>query len=332
MPRVDVHIVTYNSAECIDECLASVIRQRFQDFQITVFDNGSQDNTSDRLLAWESRNVRVVMNGSNLYYSRAHNLAIRESSAEYVLVLNPDVILDASFLAHAVAAMDRIQKVGSVNGLLIRVKPGDLGVEIAKTPHHTSILLDGAGLMMHKSRRPDLRGNNQPAKPPYLKPSYIFGADAACALYRRSMLEDVAVGGEYFDEDFKIYREDVDLAWRAQLLGWDCLYLPSALAYHVRSFRPGQNRRSISTVLKRHSVKNGWLLVVKNDSAGALLKNLVWVLSYQLKILSGLVFVEPSSLAAIPSTVRLLPKILHKRTEIKKRRVRSEADMRKWFV
>jgi GT2 family glycosyltransferase len=228
--------------------------------------------------------------------------------------------------------MDRIQKVGSVNGLLIRVKPGELGVEIAKTPRHTSILLDGAGLMMHKSRRPDLRGNNQPAKPPYLKPTYIFGADAACALYRRSMLEDVAVGGEYFDEDFMIYREDVDLAWRAQLLGWDCLYLPSALAYHVRSFRPGQNRRSISTVLKRHSVKNGWLLVVKNDSAGALLKNLVWVLSYQLKILSGLVFVEPSSLAAIPSTVRLLPKILHKRTEIKKRRVRSEADMRKWFV
>jgi len=63
-----------------------------------------------------------------------------------------------------------------------------------------------------------------------------------------------------------------------------------------------------------------------------LLKNLVWVLPYQLKILFGLVFVEPSSLAAIPSTIRLLPKILRKRAEIKKRRMRSEADMRKWFV
>lgn len=332
MARIDVHIVTYNSAECIDDCLESVIRQHFRDFQVTVFDNGSQDNTADRLLAWKSHGVRVVMNGTNLYYSRAHNLAIRESSAEFVLVLNPDVILDAGFLGHAVEAMDRIQKVGSVNGLLIRVNPGDLGVEIAKTPRNISMLLDGAGLMMHKSRRPDLRGNNQPAKSPYLKPAFIFGADAACALYRRSMLENVAVDGEYFDEDFMIYREDVDLAWRAQLLGWDCLYLPSAIAYHARSFRPGQNRRSISAFLKRNSVKNGWLLVVKNDFAGALLKNMVWVLPYQLKIMSGLVFIEPSSLAAIPSTVRLLPKIMHKRAEIKKRRVRSEADMRKWFV
>jgi len=332
MPRVDVHIVTYNSAKCIDDCLESVVRQRFRDFQVTVFDNGSQDNTSDRLHAWKSHCVRVVMNGSNLYYSCAHNLAIRKSSADFVLVLNPDVVLDSSFLAHAVAAMDRLQKVGSVNGLLIRVKPGDLGVEIAKTPRNTSMLLDGAGLMMHKSRRPNLRWNNQPAKRPYLKPEYIFGADAACALYRRSMLEDVAVCVEYFDEDFMIYREDVDLAWRAQLLGWDCLYLPSAIAYHVRSFRPGQNRHSISTVLRRHSIKNGWLLVVKNDFAVALLKNLVWVLPYQLKILFGLVFVEPSSLAAIPSTIRLLPKILRKRAEIKKRRMRSEADMRKWFV
>lgn len=331
MPRVDIHIVTYNSADCIDSCLDSVLGQHYSDYQVTVFDNGSQDDTIRRLAVWQSRGVRVVLNGSNLYYSAAHNRAIRESSSEYVLALNPDVILDPGFLAHAVTAIQRMPRVGSINGRLIRIQPNEMCLEDLQKQSLDEMMLDGAGLMMHKSRRPDLRGNNQPAGEACLEPTYIFGADAACALYRRTMLENVAVDGEYFDEDFLIYREDVDLAWRAQLLGWDCVYVPDALAYHVRSFRPGQSRRTISRLLKLSSVKNGWLLVVKNEFPSAVFKNALWVLPYQLKILAGLIFLEPTSLGAIPQTIRLLPRILRKRAVIKTRRVRTTADMRKWF-
>lgn len=332
MPRVDIHIVTYNSADCIDACLESVLAQHYTDYQVTVFDNGSQDDSARRLAVWATCGVRVILNGSNLYYSVAHNRAIRESTSKFVLALNPDVILDPHFLARAVAAIERMPHVGSINGRLIRIKPSEMSMETLRSPQRDNMVLDGAGLMMRRSRRPDLRGNNLPANSTCTEPTYIFGADAACALYRRAMLDDIVVDGEYFDEDFMIYREDVDLAWRAQLLGWDCLYLPDAIAYHVRSFRPGQRRHAIASDLKRHSVKNGWLLVIKNDYPGAILKNILWVLPYQVKILAGLLFTEPSSLSAIPQTIRLLPRILRKRAVIQKIRARSAKELRRWFA
>src|SRR5260221_8571046 len=161
MIRVAINIVTYNSAEFIDACLESVFSQTFTNYQVTVIDNGSQDNTVSRLSAWERRGVRIILNEANLYYSRAHNSGIRESNSEFVMVLNPDVVLSTTFLMHVIAALDRFPQVGSVNGRLIRVKPGELRAELMNTPLHPDAVLDGAGLMMYRSRRPDLRGNNK---------------------------------------------------------------------------------------------------------------------------------------------------------------------------
>jgi hypothetical protein len=77
------------------------------------------------------------------------------------------------------------------------------------------------------------------------------------------MIEDIAVGGEFFDSDFFTYREDADVAWRAQLLGWKCLYDPTACGYHVRKLRPGM-RRQLAPEINMHSVKNRFLMRIKN--------------------------------------------------------------------
>ena len=69
-------------------------------------------------------------------------------------------------------------------------------------------------------------------------------ACGAAALYRREMIDDVSEGDNFFDPDFFAYREDADVAWRAQLLGWRCLYVPGAVGYHVRTVVPG-NRRDV---------------------------------------------------------------------------------------
>jgi GT2 family glycosyltransferase len=103
---------------------------------------------------------------------------------------------------------------------------------------------------MRRSRRPNLRGTRQPAASACREPAAIFGVDGAAGLYRRVMLDDVAVAGEVFDEDFAIYREDVDLAWRAQILGWESHFAPAAVAYHVRGFHIGQDRGSSPTSSK----------------------------------------------------------------------------------
>ena len=77
------------------------------------------------------------------------------------------------------------------------------------------------------------------------------------------MIDDISIQGEFFDPDFFVYREDADVAWRAQLMGWRCLYTPLARGYHVRNVLPG-NRRALPPEINMHSVKNRFLMRIKN--------------------------------------------------------------------
>src|SRR5260370_31084723 len=79
------------------------------------------------------------------------------------------------------------------------------------------------------------------------------------------MIGDVSIGGDFFDPDFFSYREDADVAWRSQLLGWRCIYTPAAVGWHVRSVVPG-DRRSITPSINMHSVKNRFLMRIKNTT------------------------------------------------------------------
>lgn len=330
MPRVAVNIVTHNSAGTIETCLESLGRQTYRDFETTIIDNASEDETVELVARW-SHGARCIVNSRNEYYSRAHNAAIDLTDSELVLTLNPDVFLCPDYLSRVVAAFDRAPNIGSVNGKLLLLE-GNSHVLDADCGNVTpSTLIDGAGLTMRRSRRPYLRGNRRPADSSCLEPGYIFGADGACGAYRRAMLEDVSVEGEYFDSDFVIYREDVDLAWRAQLLGWDCWYCPEAVAYHRRGFHIGRDRRTVSPFLRRHSVKNGWLLLLKNETPGSLAHDLPWVLPYQLKILAGLLTVERTSLGAFADLAAVMPRMLRKRRIIQERRRRGDAEIRRWL-
>jgi GT2 family glycosyltransferase len=329
--RVAINIVTYNSAKVIDRCLESVLRQKYRNFVVTVLDNHSTDDTLARLARWRDFGARIILLSENLYYARAHNIGIQETQSDYVLTLNPDVVIRPDYLSHVVAAFDRSNTIGSVNGKLLlaeTVPSGEGGMASAGT---TPPLIDGAGLMMLKSRRPYLRGNRKPSDTSCLQPQYIFGADGAAAAYRRSMLEDVAIDGEYFDAEFVMYREDVDLAWRAQLYGWDTYYTPEAVGYHVRGFHLNQSRRQVPPYIKRQSVKNGWLLVIKNDTPGALFRDGFAFLPYQARILAGILTIEHSSLPAMVNVLKLMPSMWRKRTEIRRKRRRSEEAMRRWF-
>lgn len=331
MPRVSVNIVTHNNAGIIDACLQAVMRQKYPDVLVTVIDNRSSDATVSRLETWQRRGVKVVSNATNEYFARAHNWGIANTDSEFVLTLNPDVLMYPDYLSQAVAAFSLSDRIGSVNGKLLLIDRESMAPEVLLSPPAAGARIDGAGLRMRRSRRPHLRGNRELACDHCLRQQYIFGIDAACGLYRRSMLEDVTIAGEVFDNDFVMYREDVDLAWRAQLFGWDSYYAPEAIAYHVRAFHVGRGRAALPATLKRHSVKNGWLLTMKNDTPQSILRDLPWILPYQVKILAGLLTVEHSSLGAIGDLLRLLPAMRWKRSLVQRRRSRSDAELRRWF-
>lgn len=336
MMRAALHVLTHNSAAQLDACLGGLATQDYPALTITVIDNASTDDTLARLLPWQARGVRVVAFARNHFYARAHNEVIAEADADVIFTVNPDVLLAPDYVSTIMAVFERRPEVGAVNGRLLLLAEGEFATTDPAAPAPDDALLDSAGLMIYRSRRPWLRGNRCLARDTCTKSAPIFGADGACAAYRRTMLEDIALdipdGREYFDNDFVMYREDVDLAWRAQLFGWESWYEPAARGRHVRSFHLGRDRRAMSPALRRHSVKNGWALLVKHEEWGTLLRALPFVLPYQAKILAGLLTIESSSLGAIGDFLRLLPRFRAKRAQILARRRRTARDLARWFV
>lgn len=315
---VSVSIVTFNSAHHLPACLAGLQQQEGCDLEVTVVDNASDDDSA-AVAGDLLPTATVIRNRQNVGFAAAQNQGIAASAGEFVMALNPDVRLAPGYLGAAVATMLEDSTIGTVCGKLL-LTPDE--------PAAGAPLIDSTGLYINRCRRQGLRGHGEPDHGQYDHLTEVFGACGAAPLYRRAMLEDASVNGEVFDTDFFIHKEDVDLAWRAQVLGWKAAYVPTALAYHQRHFRPG-SRAGIEAELRRHAVKNRYLTIVKNDPLLNLALHLPWVAVYDLGIVLYLVLREPSSLPGIAGFLRLLPRALAKRRNILARRQVSRRHLRR---
>ena len=174
------------------------------------------------------------------------------------------------------------------------------------------------------------RGSQEVDNGHYTKPEYVFGATAAAALYRRTMIDDICDDGDFFDPDFFVYREDADVAWRAQLLGWRCVYTPEARGYHVRNVLPG-NRRALPPEINMHSVKNRFLMRIKNITPELYRRNWFSILWRDLVVLGACMLHEHSSLKALWYVAQNWSRFMEKRANILKRMRVDEEYMASWF-
>jgi len=321
LPSVAVAIVTFNSARFIRHCLGYIFESSYAPQEVIVIDNASADETAEILREFESR-VRVVRNRENVGFAAAQNQAIALSAAEWILTLNPDVRLTPDFIATLVAAAKAHPEVGTVCGKLLAIQP-DFSIP-------QKLIFDSTGIYFTPSLRHFDRGSKTPDDGRYERLEYVFGATGAAALYRRTMIEDISISGEFFDSDFFAYREDADVAWRAQLLGWKCLYAPPAVAYHVRSVLPS-NRRSLPPLLNMHSVKNRFLMRVKNITAPLYFRNFLAITVRDLLVIGACLTYEFTSLRAFPLVLRNLSRTWRKRRALQRRRRATEDYMAAWF-
>ena len=163
----------------------------------------------------------------------------------------------------------------------------------------------------------------------------VFGGCGAAALYRRAMLQDVAVDGEYLDHSFFAYCEDADLAWRAQLRGWKCVYTPGAVATHARGWGDTLRKRGRAgkgAAGPRLALRNRYLMTVKNDAWRYVLRDLPRILSAEMPRLAYAAVTRPAILAGLVDLARALPTAIHKRRQIRGRQLVSDAAIRGWFV
>jgi GT2 family glycosyltransferase len=318
---VTITIATFNSDRYIAPCLDSVLEQDYPRKEVIVVDNASTDNTRGLLRDFEAR-VRVVYNRDNVGFAAGQNQAIALSETQWVLVLNPDVRLTPDFISMMVAAGEADPHVGSVCGKLLRMSAN------CEIPNEQ--VLDSTGIYFTPSMRHLDRGSQERDDGRYSEVEYVFGASGAAALYRREMIEDISVSDGFFDSDFFAYREDADVAWRAQLLGWKCLYTPLAVGYHVRTVL-ATNRRSLASVLNMHSVKNRWLMRIKNMTMDLYRRYWFPATLRDAVVIAGCVTHEFASLPAFPFVVRNFRRFLEKRRKIMARRRSTDDYMAAWF-
>lgn len=320
-PLVSVTVVTYNSGRFIRRCLESVLEQVHEPLEVIVIDNASTDGTCDILERFEDR-CTIVYNQQNLGFAAAQNQAIALSSGDWVLTLNPDVLLLSNFVSRLIAIAGMDPRVGTICGKLLLAN-ASFDIEGRQR-------LDSTGMYFTPMLRHKDRGSMETINGHYRHFEYVFGATAAAACYRREMIEDISVGGEFFDPDFFTYREDADVAWRAQLLGWKCIFNPRAAAYHVRALRPGM-RSELPPSINMHSVKNRFLMRIKNITPGLYLRNLVPITVRDLGIVAYCLVVEHTSLPAFYHLVRDWRRTVRKRRLIQARRRVEDSYMAGWF-
>jgi len=319
--KVCVAIVTYNSARYIRRCLQAVLAQGGVSFEVAVVDNASTDETRNILKEFRGR-IRVIYNRANVGFAEAQNIAIGASQSKWVLTLNPDVLMEPGFIAELVEAAAADPRAGAVCGKLLSIGPG-----FEPLPE---TLIDSTGIFFTPAMRHFDRGWHLPDGDSFQAKEYVFGASAAAALFRRRMIDDVAVDGSFFDPDFFVYREDADVAWRAVLLGWRCIYTPSAVAHHVRTVTPA-NRRSAPAVINMHSVKNRFLMRIKNVTGGVYRRHWLPTTVRDLVVLGASMVWEPTSLPAFWHLLRCLPRAMRQRRQIMSRRRVSDESINQWF-
>ena len=318
---VSVTLVTYNSGRFIKRCLESVLEQKYPDLEIVVIDNASTDGTVDILEQFEDR-VRIAYNDENIGFASAQNQAIGLSRGEWVLTLNPDVLLMPGFIQGMVDAGQLHPRIGSVCGKLLAILSN---FELPEKP-----LIDSTGMFFTPMLRHLDRGSQEPDGGHFNNFEYVFGATAAAALYRREMIDDIAIDGEFFDSDFFVYREDADVAWRAQLLGWRCLYTPHPKGYHVRNVLPGI-RRALPPEINMHSVKNRFLMRIKNMTGDLYRRNWFSITLRDLVVLGACLVVEQTSLKAFVKVMQSWKGVWAKREWIMERRKVTDEYMASWF-
>jgi GT2 family glycosyltransferase len=320
-PKVTVSIVTWNHAHCIEACLQSLLRQSVPAAEIFLYDNASADGTVP-LLEKLTGTIQLIRSPENRGFCGGHNAVLARSSGEFVLLVNPDIILQEDYIERALQRMATDEKAGTVCGLLLQNGFGG-----------KDCMIDGAGLTVGRNRRFLLRWHGRPWAGEPLAAREVFGCDGALPFYRRALIEDVSIGGQFFDEMFFAHKEDHDVSWRARLCGWKTVFDPQCLAVHPRVFRPGNLslRKELSPEIKYHAVKNDLLLLLKNEDGTNLFKDFFRILPRRLGIFLYALLFERHSLKAYSFVLRHRHAIREARRQIAKKRKISPREMRRLF-
>lgn len=241
MIKVSVVIPNYNGAQFLPDCLNSLKKQRFQEFEVILVDNGSEDESISTALHVYPE-LRLVELKENTGFAYAVNAGIRAAKGEYVILLNNDTIAFPGFVENQYKMIRNKPRVFSCSALMLQNKNRDR--------------VDDAGDGMCALGWSFALGKDKPVSG-FGVPHEVFASCGGAAIYRRELLFELGL----FDNEFFAYLEDMDIAYRARLAGYKNLYNPHARVYHVGSGSTGSRYNEFKV---RLAARNSMYLLRKN--------------------------------------------------------------------
>ena len=239
IPQISIIVVNWNGKALLNECLGPLLRQEDAACELILVDNGSSDGSVDWVRT-KFPQIRLVQLSSNQGFTGGNLAGLQAARGEFIALLNNDTRADERCLNEL---------------LLPMISDSRVGISAAKLLLDGTTVINSAGIGLTTAAVGFDRGYGEDSYH-YDVAEQVFGACAAGVLYRRSMLADIG----FLDNDFFLYGEDVDLSFRAQIAGWKCVYVPSAIVYHKLNTTAGK----LSDVHVYYHTRNLEFVWVKN--------------------------------------------------------------------
>ncbi|MBB6713525.1 glycosyltransferase family 2 protein [Clostridium gasigenes] len=320
MDLISLVIINYNNKSYLKRCLSSIEQQTYNNLQIIFIDNKSVDGSFDYMKEeYSNENILLMYNEVNNGYAGAANQGIKLAKGKYVMILNPDIIMEKDFIYQLHNFAKSNKNTGAISGKLLKYDFSN---------DKKSNYIDSAGIDMYRNRRFKDRGQNELDEGQYDESKEIFGVCGAAPFYSRKILDEIAIDGEYFDEDFFAYKEDIDLSWRINLAGYKNMYYPKAVAYHGRGlgghkggiFNFIKYRKTQSEFLRGISLRNQVMLVNKNETKESLKGSRLKIMIRSCVFFCYMIVFESFSIKYIKEAKALRNKINNKKIKFQNNR------------
>lgn len=314
--KLVISLVVYNGEKYLKECLQSIKNQTFHDFELVVLDNNSQDSSCS-IIEDIFPGARLIRSGVNLGFAKGHNTIIRTTHSEYVLCVNQDQTIAKNYCEKLILFLDSHLETGSATGKIWKVS--------SLTQKEKPTTLYSCGIVLKKNH---YAGNIDSLRFTKLaeKTGEIFGVAGTSPMYRRKALEDIASDDEYFDEDFFMYREDIDLAYRLRWRGWKAYFVSDVCAYHIGSTESELLKRK-NKFINYTSYRNNFFLLYKNVSVGLFRKCFFRIVWFEWGKFVYTFFCETKNLMGLREFRKMLPEMRKKRNWIMSHRKITDDEM-----
>jgi len=212
IPLVSIIILNYNAGNLLLDCVDSILKTNYQNFEIIVVDNASKDDSHTECKKRFSQ-IQLIENNENLGYCEGNNVGIRKAKGDYIVVLNPDTLVDQNWLKELVSAY---QKFGD----------GLYQPKFLTTTNHNTIM--STGNMIHLFGFGYSRGKGEPDKGNFNEHEIIGYASGTCLFTTTKIFKKLGM----FDSFLFAYHDDLDLCWRGALVNIPSHYVPKSIVYH----------------------------------------------------------------------------------------------------